>query len=51
MRRGMVLVVSSAWLFARWLAYRSFCHELRGGSARDEYNDPDLLMRHGRSAI
>jgi hypothetical protein len=50
MRRWVVLVVSSAWMFTRWLAYRTVRYELRSVSARDERDGDQPLMMHERLA-
>jgi hypothetical protein len=46
-RRWLVLVLSPARLFARWLAYRAVRYELRSVSARDEWRRRRNETRYG----
>jgi hypothetical protein len=47
-RRGLVLVLSPARLFARGAAYRPVCYELRSVPTRDETAGIDLTVMHAR---
>jgi hypothetical protein len=44
----LVLVAAPAWLFAKRLADRPVCYELRSVSPRDEGGGTDLTVMHAR---